>query len=168
MAVWKVARLGTASSLTGSPFPPDAEVVTALFGQEEEPAGEDKVRGSGFQRRDYLAEEATEERLAGAFCAWRTRTPPAKPESERRLDLGMARDFLLRLLAEGREDRAQVCLALALLLIRKRRLNLVKEGEGALEARWPRETATFRIPAPVLTEADEAALQQDLTRLFDV
>ena len=32
MAVWKVARLGRVSSLTGEPLPPDTEVVTALFG----------------------------------------------------------------------------------------------------------------------------------------
>jgi hypothetical protein len=168
MAVWKLARLGTSSSLTGLPFPPDSEIVTALFGEEEEPAGEDRVRGSGFARRDYLAEEATPERLAGAFCVWRTRTPPARPAAERRLDMGMAREFLQRLLAEAREDRAAVCLALALLLLRKRRLHLVAERAGTLEVRWPRETATFSVPAPVLTEADAERLQQELLRLFDL
>jgi hypothetical protein len=168
MSVWKVSRLGTVSSLTGNPFPPDTEVVTVLVGEEAEPAGDDKTRGAGFERRDYLAEEATPERLEGAFCVWRTRTPPAKPGEERRLDLGMAREFLLRLLAEGREDRAPVCLALSLLLLRKRRLVLVREGKESMEVRWPRETETFRVPAPPVTEADETALQQDLTRLFDV
>jgi hypothetical protein len=168
MAVWKVSRLGTVSSLTGVPFPPDTEVVTALFGQEDEPEGEDRVRGTGFVRRDFLAEEATPERLEGAYCVWRTRTPPPKPPSAGRLDLGMAKDFLLRLLAEGREDRAPVALALALLLVRKRRLTIVREGEGALELRWPKETETFRLAAPVLTAADEEALQQELQRLFDL
>jgi hypothetical protein len=168
MAVWKVQRLGAASSLTGEPFPPDAEVVTALFGEEEEAAGEDRVKGSGFVRRDYLAAEATPERLQGAYCVWRTRTPAAKPEDRRRLDLGMAREFLARVLAEGREDRAAVAFALALLLARKKRLHVVREGDGFLEVRWPKEDATFRVPAPVLTEADEASLQQELARLFDV
>ena len=32
MAVWKLQRLGRVSSATGEPFPPDAEIVTALFG----------------------------------------------------------------------------------------------------------------------------------------
>jgi hypothetical protein len=168
MSVWKVARLGTVSSLTGQPFPPDTDVVTALFGQDEEAPSEDKVRGTGFSRKDYLPEEATAERMEGAFCVWRTRTPPAKKDAERRLDLGMARDFLSRLLQEGREDRAAVCLTLALLLARKRRLHVVKEGDGSLEARWPNEKETFRVPAPVVTEAEGEQLQQELLKLFAV
>ncbi len=165
MAVWKVARLGRASSLTGEPFGPDTDVVTALFGTEEE-VGEDRVRGTGFVRRDYLAAEATPEVLDGAYCVWRTRTPPASPDAERRLDLDMAREFLERLLADAEEERAPVAFALALILVRKRRLRLVSEGEGALEVAWPRTDATFHVPAPVLTEADTEALEQELRRLF--
>ena len=167
MAVWKVARLGRVSSVTGEAFPPDTPVVTALFGEAEE-AGEDKVKGSGFVRRDYLVDEATEERLAGAFCVWHTRTPPEKPTSQRPLDLAMAREFLQRLLDEGDPARAPVGLALALLLMRKRRLRLVQQGDGWLEARWPNEKATLRIPSPELTEADTEALEQEIQRLFDL
>lgn len=167
MTVWKVRRLGRVSSVTGDPFPPDTHVVTGLFGEEEE-AGEDKVRGAGFSRRDYLVEEATPERLAGAFCVWRTRTPPEKPASARPLDLGMAREFLQRLLDRADEKRAPVGLALALILVRKRRLRLVRQGDGWLEAGWPKEKTTFRIPAPPLTEADAEALEQELQRLFDL
>lgn len=167
MAVWKVPRRGRVSSLTGEPFPPDTAVVTALYGEEEE-AGEDRVRGVGFTRRDYLDTEATPERLEGAFCVWRTRTPPEKPEDARRLDLGMAREFLERLRRQDDESKRPVALALALILIRKRRLRLVAEHGDALELAWPREQETFRIPAPTLTEADAEALQQELTRLFDL
>ena len=167
MAVWKVARLGRISSLTGEPFPPDSAVVTALFGDEEE-SGEDKVRGTGFVRRDYLVEEATEERLAGAFCVWHTRTASEKPASQRPLDLAMAREFLQRLLDEGSPERAPVGLALALLLMRKRRLRLVRQGDGWLEACWPHEKAVVRIPSPELTEADTEALEQEIQRLFDL
>lgn len=167
MAVWKVARLGRVSSLTGEPFPPDITIVTALFGEEEE-RGEDKVRGSGFVRRDYLADEATEERLAGAFCVWHTRTPPEKPAAQRPLDLAMAREFLQRLLEEANPERAPVGLALSLLLMRKRRLRLVRQGDGWLEACWPGEKTPVRIPAPELTEADTEALEQEIQRLFDL
>jgi len=167
MAVWKVARLGRISSLTGEPFPPDTTVVTVLLGEEEE-AGEDKVKGSGFVRRDYLVDEATEERLEGAFCVWRTKTPPEKPTSQRPLDLAMAREFLQRLLDEGDPERAPVGLALALILMRKRRLRLVRQGDGWLEACWPKEKAVVRIPAPELTEADTEALEQEIQRLFDL
>jgi hypothetical protein len=167
MAVWKVARLGRVSSVTGAAFPPDAAVVCALYGEEEE-TGEDKVKGTGFVRRDFLEAEATPERLEGAFCVWRTRTPPEKPPSQQPLDLGMAREFLTRLLAEGAEERAPVGLALALLLIRKRRLRLVRQGDAWLEAAWPREKETFRVPAPTLGEAETEALEQEIRRLFDL
>lgn len=167
MSVWKLDRLSRVSALTGEPFPPDTEVVCALFGEEEE-VGEDQVRGTGFVRRDFLATEATEEVLAGAYCTWRTKTPPEKPEDPRRLDLEMAKAFLLRLVDEGREDRAPVAMTLALLLVRKRRLTIVSQDDEALELRWPREKETFRLPAPVVSEADAEALQQDLLRLFDV
>ncbi len=167
MAVWKVQRLGQVSSVTGEAFPPDTPVVTALYGEEEE-QGEDKVRGSGFVRRDFLVDEATDERLEGAFCIWRTRTAPPKKDADRRLDLDMARQFLERLLAEGDEKRAGVCLALALLLVRKRRLALVEQRDDVLVARWPRQTETFLVPAPQLTEADAEALEQELQRLFEL
>lgn len=167
MAVWKISKLGRVSSVTGEGFPPDCPVVTALFGEEEE-VGEDKVKGAGFVRRDFLEEEATPERLAGAFCVWRTRTEPAQPSQRRPLDLGMAREFLQRLLDQGDEGRAPVCLALALILMRKRRLRLVRQGDGWLEAAWPGEKKPFRVPAPALTDADAEALQQELQRLFDL
>jgi hypothetical protein len=165
-SVWKIARRGVVSSLTGEAFPPDADVVTALFGEEEE-VGEDKVRGAGFVRRDYLAAEATPERLAGAFCLWRTKTPPATAE-RRRLDLDLAREFLERLIEEDDPARRPVALTLGLLLMRKRRLTLVSEGPEGLEVRWPRDTASFRLPAPDVTEADAEALDQEIQRLFDV
>ncbi len=167
MAVWKVQALTRVSAVTGEPLPPDTDVVTALFGEDEE-VGEDRVRGTHFVRKDFLKDEATEDALAGAFCIWQTRTPPEKPQNERRLDLGMAREFLERLLDEGNRDRDAVCMTLALLLIRKRKLNLVEQREGAFRVRWPRDDKAFEVPAPEVTEADAEVLQQELTRLFDV
>ncbi len=165
MAVWKVQRLARVSAATGEPFPPDTEIVTALFGEEEE-AGEDKVRGSGFVRKDFLVEEATDERLAGAFCVWHTRSAPAKEEGEKRFDLGMAREFLERLLAEGREDRGSVCLTLALLLARKRRLTIVDQDADTLTAHWPKSKDLFKVPAPTVSDAEAETLQQEMMRLF--
>lgn len=167
MAVWKLQRLARVSSLSGEPFPPESEVVTVLLGDEDEVA-EDKVRGVGFVRRDYLASEVTDALIEGAFCTWRTQTPPADPAAEKRLDLDMARQFLERLLAQKDPARDAVCMTLALLLIRKRRLNLEGEVDGALKCRWPRDKALFSIPAPDVTEADAEALQQDLMKLFDM
>jgi hypothetical protein len=167
MAVWKIARAGRVSSVTGTPFPPDTEIVTALFGEDAE-ISEDKVRGGGFVRRDFLPEEAAPDRLTGSYCVWRTRTPPEKPANQRPLDLDLAREFLERLLRENEPHRQGVSMALALILVRKRRLTLVEQTDDALRVRWPREEATFDVPAPVLTDAEAETLQQELLRLFDL
>jgi hypothetical protein len=171
MAVWKIAKVGRVSAVTGTPFPPDTDIVTALFGEEAE-ISDDKVKGGGFSRRDFLPEEALPERLLGAYCVWRTRTASEKPANQRPLDLELAREFLERLLREGDEGRAAgrvgVAMALALILVRKRRLALVEQGETALRCRWPREDAVFEVPAPSLTDAEAETLQQELLRLFDL
>ena len=164
--VWKLTSRAGVCAATGKPFPPDTDVVTALFGQEAE--SEDGVRGSGFVRKDFLTSEASDDVLEGAYCVWHTRTPPASPDAERRLDLGLAREFLERLLAEGREDRAAVCMTLALLLARKRKLNIVAQEDEVLRVRWPREDRVFTVPAPPVSEADAESLQQELMRLFDL
>lgn len=165
--VWKIAKVGRASAVTGEVFPPDTPIVTALFGEEQE-ASDDKVRGTGFVRRDFLPAEATAERLEGAYCVWQTRTPPEVPASRRPLDLDLAREMLERLLREGEGARAGVAMALALVLARKRRLLLLEQGESVLKVRWPKDEATFEVPAPILTEAESEALQQDLQRLFEI
>jgi hypothetical protein len=166
MAVWKITRLGRVSSLTGLPFPPGSEVVTALFGRDED-VGEDRVKGTGFRREDYLPEEAGPERLEGAYCVWRTRTAPEDRAAGRRLDLDAARELLERMRAEARPDREAAAMALALLLVRKRRLSLVAQDAATLTLRWPREKEPFTLPAPILAEAEAEALQQELLRLFD-
>ena len=117
MATWKVARLSKACALSGRPLPPDAPVVVALFGAPEE-VSEDKVKGAGLLRKDFLVEACPEadlaEALKGAFCTWRARTPPAAARAPR-LDLGLARELLERLVAAGDPERAPVAWTLALL-----------------------------------------------------
>jgi hypothetical protein len=165
MATWKVARRSKTSAASGKPIPAGAPVVTALYGADEE-AGEDRVRGTGLVRKDFLAEEATPQALEGAYCVWRSLAPADEPRAPR-LDLAAASELLDRLLAEGAPERAGACLTLALLLIRKRRLALVSERAGVLVVRRPKEQATFDVPAPTLSEAEEVALEQELARLFE-
>jgi hypothetical protein len=164
VATWKVAKRSRTSAVSGKPIPPGTPVVTALYGAEQE-VGEDRVRGSGLVRKDFLEEEATPEALAGAYCVWRSRAPAEEARAPR-LDLAAASDLLDRLLAEASPARAGACLMLALLLVQKRRLSIVAEKEGALVVRRPKEEATFEVPAPVLTEAEEVELEQELSRLF--
>jgi hypothetical protein len=171
MATWKVARSSKVCALSGRLLAPGAHVVTALFGVEEE-VSEDKVRGTGFVRKDFLADDADSAALAtaldGAYCVWRTKLPPDEGHRAPRLDLAMARDLLERLVAEGDPGRASAAWTLAMLLVRKRQLTLVGEKEGALVLRWPKTEATFRVPATVVAEAEVEQLEQELSRLFEV
>jgi hypothetical protein len=171
VATWKVAHLTKTCALSGRPLPPGAPIIAALFGVEEE-VSEDKVRGSGFVRKDFLVEgsdpAALEKAVEGSFCTWRTTTPPESGSKTPRLDLGMAKDLLERLVAAADPSRAAVAWTLAMLLIRKRHLHLVSEREGTLTLRWPKEEETFRVPTVVVTEAEEESLQQELLRLFEV
>lgn len=170
MSTWKVARLGKTCALSGKPLPPDTPVLAALFGEPEE-VSEDKLRGTGLLRKDYLVDEVPADDLAraveGAFCTWRTRTPPENPAHQHRLDLGLARELLERMLASPDPDRAPVQLALALLLVRKRQLHLVSEADGVLTLRWPKGEGTFALPAVTVPEAEEARIQLELQRLFE-
>jgi hypothetical protein len=170
MATWKVARRSRTSAASGLPIPAGSAVVTALFAAgaeaQDEDVPEDRVRGAGFVRKDFLAEEATPQALEGAFCVWRSKAPEEAPRAPR-LDLAAAQDLLDRLLADGAPERAGACLALALLLVRKRRLAIVSEREGVLVVRRPRETETFEVPAPRLSEAEELELERELSRLFE-
>ncbi|MCC7136965.1 MAG: hypothetical protein IT460_00885 [Planctomycetes bacterium] len=169
MTTWKVARLGKTCARSGRPLPPDAPIVAALFGVAEE-VSDDKVRGTGLERKDFLIEGATEDELKkaveGAYCVWRTKTPSANPAQQHRLDLGLARELLERLRAEGDPTRAPVLWTLAMLLIRKRQLQLVAERGEELELRWPKEETTFRVANVVVPEAEQEGLQQELGRLF--
>ena len=171
MSTWKVARLTKTCALSGHPLPPDAPILAALFGAEEE-VSDDKVKGTGFVRKDFLVEGADEAALSkaveGAYCTWRAKTPPASGSKVPRLDLGMARELLERLLAENDPARAPVVWTLSMLLVRKRHLHLVAEKDGALKLRWPKEETPFEVAAIVVSEAEEEALQQELLRLFEV
>jgi hypothetical protein len=169
VATWKVARPTKTCALTGRPLPGDTAIVAALFGVDEE-VSEDRVRGTGMVRKDFLADapaDALEKALEGAYCSWKTRTPPENAAKAHRLDLGLARELLERMLAEGDPARAPVVLTLALLLVRKRQLTLVGEKDGTLTLRWPRVEGTFTIPVVTIAENEEAQLQDELSRLFE-
>jgi len=175
MATWKVARPAKVCALTGHPLEPGATVVAALFGVDEE-VSEDKVKGTSLLRKDFLAdgppsgatEAALEAALADAFCTWRTKVPTDTGPRVPRLDLGMARELLERLVRENDPARAGAAWTLAMLLVRKRRLGLLGEKDGLLTLRWPKADDTFTLPSTVVAEAEIEQLEQELSRLFEM
>lgn len=171
MATWKVARSARVCALTGRPLEPGASVVAALFGTDEE-VSEDRVKGTGFVRKDFLADDtapgALDAALVGAFCTWRTKVPSDTGPRVPRLDLGMARELLERLVKEADPARAGAAWTLAMLLVRKRRLQLVGEKDGVLTLRWPKAEETFALPSAVVPDAEIEQLEQELSRLFEM
>lgn len=171
MATWKLARPSKVCALTGRPLAPGASVVTALFGVDEE-VSEDRVRGAGFTRRDFLADDVPADALAGAladaYCVWRTKVPLDTGPKVMRLDVAMARDLLERIVREDDPSRASAAWTLAMLLVRKRQLTLVADRDGRLVLRWPKSETTFEVPSVVVPEAEMERLEQDLSRLFEV
>ncbi len=171
MATWKVARSAKVCALSGRPLAPGAHVVAALFGSDEE-VSEDKVKGTGLVRKDFLADdappEALDRALAGAFCTWRTKVPLDTGPRVPRLDLGMARELLERLVRENDPTRAGAAWTLAMLLARKRQLQLVGEKDGILTLRWPKAEETFTLPSTVVPDAEVEQLEQELSRLFEM
>ena len=171
MATWKVARSAKVCALTARPLEPGASVVAALFGTDEE-VSEDKVKGTGFVRKDFLVDGATPEALdaalGGAFCTWRTKVPSDTGPRTPRLDLGMARDLLERLVRESDPGRAGVAWTLSMLLVRKRQLQLLGEKDGLLTLRWPKSEETFTLASTVVPDAEIEQLEQELSRLFEV
>ena len=166
MATWKVARSSKVCALTGRPLEPGASVMTALFGVEEE-VSDDKVRGAGFVRKDFLVDEAEPAALAAAvadaYCVWRTKLPPDTGPRIPRLDVAMARDLLERIVLENDPGRAAAAWTLEV-----PREHGVAEKDGILVLRWPKMETTFEVASVVVPDDEMERLEQDLSRLFEV
>ncbi len=126
--------------------------------------------GEAFQRRDLC--EACFGQGGGFYSSWRSRQP--RNEEERiRLDLDLAGEFLRRLVREADPARAPLLYLLTLLLARKRRVKI--EGtyrEGGTErlrvlVRGEEEDESLEVAVPELGEAETAAVQTELSALFD-
>ena len=160
MSDWKIARKGTACATCGEVFGPGEAFVSAIW------LGED----AQFVRRDlHLAcFEAVEEE---AYSRWVTAIPEKK-EKKPPLDLGLAKEFLLRLVKEADPEKHKVALVLALLLLRKRRLKLLGErgtDDGrVMDLVVPAKTGDREIclPAPELEDSEAEEITAELGRLF--
>ncbi len=164
MSDWKIDRKGTQCGACGKEFAAGETFVSAIW-LREPPTDE-----GAFERKDacpacFEAEERE------PFSRWVTRLPPEKPKGPL-LDLGLAREFLLRLVAEADPERRNVTYVLALLLLRKRRLKLLEQRrEGDLAIMTLRVTGTdegkeFEVPAPEPTAEETEEITAELSRLF--
>jgi len=136
-------------------------VTSALYSLEE-----------GFARRDWCEGCFTgPEGDPAPFSWWAAEVP--EPEKKKAVfDLGVARDFLSRLLLENAPERASLRYLLTLLLMRKRGVKLLEQfadprGEIMVVKVPPSETEHEIVCDPI-DEAEAESLRAELDRLFDL
>jgi hypothetical protein len=162
---WKIARKGSACARCERAFAPEEPFVSAIYLAPIPEGG-----GEGFVREDrcptcFEAEERE------PFSRWTTRLPPAK-EKQPLLDMGLAREFLLRLVREDDPSRRNLACILTLLLLRKRKVKLRgqrSEGEATiLEVSVPTDEAEAEIEVESrdLSDEETAEITAELSRLF--
>jgi hypothetical protein len=159
---WKIARKGTTCGTCAKPFEPGEAFVSAIFLA----AGDEGT----FSRQDLhlpCAESLEEE----PFSRWVTRIPEKK-EKKPLLDLGLAKEFLVRLVREADPERQKVALVLTLLLLRKRRVKVLAERVGdagrVMDLVIPAKEGDLEVelPAPELKSDETEEITAELGRLF--
>lgn len=148
-------------AVTGEELLPAEEVVTALL----------FVDGK-FERKDLKA--SAFHLLEGPiFSYWKWRRPDGTERgASRKLDLGFLSDFFKRLDQVQDEHSGRVRWIVALLLLRKRILELVErrvvEGRELLVLRFRKGEDLFEVTDPVLTPDNMASIEDDLGRIFNL
>ena len=160
-AGWKVTRRGGVCSACEREFAVATDVVSALYDE-----------GDSFSRRDWCRPCFDgPDRGRDPFSWWATEVPEPQ-ELKAAFDLGVAREFLVRLLREDAPERESLRYLLALMLMRKRGVKLVEQYTDSRG-----EVMTFTVPPHeeehevVCADIDEEeadGLRAELDRLFDL
>ncbi len=158
MEEWKIASGRKECTVCGHRFDEGENLYSVLYEDEE-----------GFKRSDYCL-GCWGGRGEGAFSHWRTQVPlrnePAPlPPGEVLLDL-------FRKFGERREPRReQFRYVIALLLLRKKVLKLVRTERGAegeiLALEHGRGGEAYRVPVPRLSPVEVEALSGELGKLLN-
>lgn len=156
-----VRRPHPVCAVTGEEFGPSDEIVTVL------------VFGEGrLERRDVRADAF--DRFEGpvySFWRWK-RSDQGERNVNRKLDLGFLSEFFKRLDRETDEHSARVRWIVALLLLRKRVLEIAdrkaRNGPEELLLRFRGGEDVYRVVDPGLDGESVAAIESDLGRIFNL
>lgn len=165
---WKFGRRGVACSSCDAALQPGRESVSAIYAD-----------GDTFARRDFCdACFQTAERRGTPFSWWSAVVPePAKKKAV--FDLGVAKEFLQRLLRDDDRSRDSLRYLLTLMLMRKRGVVLVGQNQSAPDAGGasvevmvvrvpPDDETVFEVRVVELDEAETERLRDELGRLFQL
>ena len=169
MSDWRIARKGTACGVCKRAFPAEETFVSVIF--ENQPSEDPEERpADAFERLDACpACFETVERAP--FSRWTTKIPDDAARQPI-LDLGMARDFLVRLAREGNPERENLMFILSLLLLRKRKVKLtgrrVEDETDLMDLVVKTEDGEeeITVPSRTLSEDETKDLEEELGRLF--
>lgn len=174
---WNVEKRSPACAGCAKGFVPGDVYFGALY-QE----GEGQEEAEGVVRKDYCPECWKEKRGGGEFSFWKGVVPEPEEEDARkkRLDARLDSDALLDCLRTMEDSpdpaRRRFRFAVALLLMRKRRLKLLKIARGPLAedggavlvlAETGRgKRARYEIADVKLSEGEIGSLQEEVGRLL--
>lgn len=160
---WKIARRGGGCAGCGAAFEPGREAVSAIY------AG-----SPSFERRDWCGPCFQDASRRGDPFSWWSSVVPEPEKKKAVFDLGVAKEFLLRLLAEADPARDSLRYLLTLLLLRKKIVVLVgqePDGTGAevMTLRVPPDEETVhQVRCVDLDQAETDRLRDELGRLFQI
>lgn len=160
---WRTGRREACCATCGVAFTPGSSVVSTLVAAESDAQ-------APFERRDYCT--ACFDAAASRPFSWWRAAVPQPDDKKAAFDLGVAREFLLRLLQEDAPERASLRYLLTLLLLRKRIVRVADqfrdERGDVMTVRIPPDDTVHEVPCPDIDEAEAAALREQLGRLFDL
>ncbi len=164
-AEWKFGRRGAGCAGCAAEFRPGATVNSALYAA-------DPATGHSFDRRDWCSACFGDAARRGEPFSWWASVVP-EPETKRAaLDIGIAREFLVRLLREDAPERAPLRYLLVLLLLRKKVVEVTEQFTDArgdvMVVRVPPEETTWEVLCADIGEEEAASLREELGRLFSL
>lgn len=160
---YKIGRRGGACGGCAAALAPGAPASSALY---RDPAGGE----TAFVRKDFCAACFEDPARRGEPFSWWTALVPQPEEKKAVFDVGVAREFLLRLLKEDAPERASLRYLLALLLMRKKAVKVgdqfVKDGVEVMVLSVPPDESVFEVACMEIDEAEATKLRDELGRLF--
>lgn len=159
---WKIGRRGGACSACANPLAPGREAVSAIY-----------AAASGFERRDFCGACFQEAPKRGTPFSWWSAVVPEPEKRKAVFDLGVAKEFLQRLLREADPAQDSLRYLLALMLLRKKCVVLVGQnespaGEVMVIRVPPDEETVHELRVVELDQAETERLRDELGRLFQL
>jgi hypothetical protein len=159
---WRFGRRSGGCTGCGAAFQPGKDAVSAIYAAE-----------ATFERRDWCGACFQDPARRGTPFSWWSAVVPEPEKKKAVFDLGVAKEFLQRLLREDDPARRSLRYLLTLLLLRKRAVVLVgqepRDGVDVLAVRVPPDEETVHeIPCVELDEAETERLRDELGRLFQL